>query len=86
MSRAEAWRLPQPVDHTDDDDQVIGLLEMAVADEVEPSDGDYAQYVRDDWGWRHDFLRRSAYSEQAMFALKRESRDEPDWGRFLGSE
>lgn len=48
--------LPQPQDHTSDYDQAIELLEMSLDDELELTAVEFARYVRDDWGWRGDFI------------------------------
>ena len=42
------------------------MLEMDLNDEQELSEGEFAQYVQDDWGWRGQLLAsNSPYSETA---------------------
>lgn len=48
--------LPRPEDHTDEYDLVIEMLEMSVGDTIEIDQRQYRQFVRDDWGWKPDFL------------------------------
>lgn len=47
--------LPVPEEHTDDYDRVIQLMEWELADEVELSEGDFRQYVLNEWGWMTSF-------------------------------
>lgn len=51
--------LTVPQNHLDDYDRIIGLFEL-VADggekTIEITEDEYAQYVRDDWGWKSQFL------------------------------
>lgn len=49
-------KLPQPEDHTDDYDQVLEMLAMSVDNEIELDYSDFARYVRDDWGWKGQFM------------------------------
>jgi len=49
------WSLPIPEDHTDDYSRVIGMLEMDLADTVELTEAEFAQYVQDDWGWKQQW-------------------------------
>lgn len=67
MKRAKANKrhvpqvyLPQPQDHTAEYDQAIEMLEMSLDDELELTAREFAQYVRDDWQWRNDFITSSA--------------------------
>jgi hypothetical protein len=53
---SEAYlNLPRPEDHTADYDRVIQMLEMEVADTVEFSEQEFAQYIQDNWGWREQW-------------------------------
>lgn len=52
--------LIQPEDHTEDYDRVLSMLEYEVDEEVELQANEFAQYVQDDWGWKHTF--NSAYT------------------------
>jgi hypothetical protein len=63
--------LTQPVNQTRSYDRIIGMLEMALAEEVELSEEDYQQYVMDDWSWREEFLTSNArYSSTASAMLE----------------
>jgi hypothetical protein len=62
--------LTQPVNQTRSYDRVIGMLEMAIANEVELSEEDYQQYIMDDWLWKEEFLTSNAqYSSTASAML-----------------
>lgn len=59
-------KLPVPEDHTDEYDRVIDMLEMDQRDEIELDEYTFAQYVRDDWGWKDHFVTtNSRYSATA---------------------
>lgn len=47
--------LIEPMDQTKDYDRVIKMLEMSVDAEMEISEGEFAQYVCDDWAWKNQF-------------------------------
>lgn len=55
-----AFNLPQPQDHTRDYNRAITMLEFSLDEELELTQGEFAQYVLDDWGWQGDFLASSA--------------------------
>ena len=58
-----AVHLPVPENHTRDYDRVIAMMELDIAETVVLSEGDFAQYVLDDWKWKRQFLESSkAYS------------------------
>ena len=40
-----------PTDHTEDYDRVLEMLNMSVDDTIELSNGEFQQYVQDDWNW-----------------------------------
>lgn len=44
-----------PDDHTDDYDAVLDMIDMAEDDEFVLSADLFRKYVRDEWGWKHDF-------------------------------
>lgn len=46
----------RPEDHTDDYDNVLDMLKMTVDKEVVLNQHEFRQYVRDDWGWKNEFL------------------------------
>lgn len=41
-----------PEDHTSDYDDVIEMLEMGLGNTIDLTQGQFRQYVKDDWGWR----------------------------------
>lgn len=57
---ATVFPLPEPEDHTEDYDRVLDMLSMSVADEIDLDQREFAQYVRDDWGWSQMFAMTSA--------------------------
>src|SRR5260370_18692324 len=64
-----AIALTLPQDQTKDYDRAIGMLEMAIEDVVELGEAEYAQYVMDDWRWKHNFLTsNTTYSGKAALA------------------
>lgn len=57
--------LLEPEDHTEDYDRVLDMLEMSVDDEVTITAQEFAQYVRDDWAWKRQWVAtNSAYLVQ----------------------
>jgi hypothetical protein len=52
--------LARPVDHTRDYDRVIQMLNMSKGSEFTISERDFAQYFRDDWDWKRQWLRQSS--------------------------
>lgn len=48
--------LVEPEDHTGEYDRVIDMLENSVDDEITLDAGSYAQYMRDEWAWKRQFL------------------------------
>jgi hypothetical protein len=53
-----------PDDHTEDYDRVIAMLEMSVDKTIELTASDFAQYVQDNWVWKHSWTAsNSKYSE-----------------------
>ena len=62
--------LSEPEDHTRDYERVLKMLEMCTEDFVELNEDEFAQYVMDDWRWKHSFLlSNSAYSTTATSLL-----------------
>lgn len=53
--------LPLPEEHTADYDRAIRMLEMHVEETVTLDEEAYAQLVDDDWGWKDQFNRTTAY-------------------------
>lgn len=48
--------LPPPIDMTKEYDRVMAMLGMSVDDVIELSDGEFRQFVLDDWSWRQQFI------------------------------
>jgi len=60
------FNLPTPVDQTREYDRVIRMLEMSVDIHVALTQSEFAQYVMDEWGWKHQFSSvNSAYTMSA---------------------
>jgi hypothetical protein len=51
---------PMPEDHTADYDNVLDMLDMSTEDEIELSNQEFRQYVRDEWGWKHAFTETAS--------------------------
>jgi len=55
-------RLPIPVDHTDDYETVVDMLELMIGEEVVFTESEFSQYMRDNWAWKHQWVATaSAY-------------------------
>jgi hypothetical protein len=53
-----------PEDHTGDYDDAIAMMEWAQDDDVELTQGQFRQYVQDDWGWKDSWVTsNTAYIE-----------------------
>lgn len=48
--------LQQPMDMTKEYDRAISMLNMSIEDVIELSDGEFRQFVLDDWSWRNQFI------------------------------
>lgn len=58
-----AVHLARPKSHTKDYDRAIRMLEMCTNKELKITDGQFAQYVLDDWSWKGEFVgTNSAYT------------------------
>ena len=53
--------LTQPVDHTEDYDSAIGLLELSVDEVVSLDEDSYRQFYLDQWGWTASFVASNSY-------------------------
>lgn len=61
---------PQPEDHTKDYDRLLEMIKMTTEDEINLTETQFAQYVQDDWSWKHQFLTtNSSYSDMARKEL-----------------
>lgn len=57
--------LVEPVDKTEEYDQVISMLEMCVEDVIELDNQQFANYVLDKWGWKASVTTtNSSYSSK----------------------
>jgi hypothetical protein len=55
--QVQLWiNLTEPMDQTNDYDRIIRMLEMTETHQIELSEGDFSQYVMDDWQWKKQFL------------------------------
>ncbi len=54
-----------PDDHTDSYDEAIEMLEWATEQTLEMTQSQFAQYVRDDWGWKGNW----SVSNEAYIAV-----------------
>lgn len=48
--------LPQPVDHTDEYDTIIGMLEMSEEHTISLGAIEYRSYIEDKWDWKQQFI------------------------------
>jgi hypothetical protein len=48
--------LEEPVDQTKDYDRVIRMLEMSTDDVITLTQGEFSNYVLDDWSWKQQFM------------------------------
>jgi len=48
--------LIEPTDQTREYDRIIRALEMSTDQVIELSEGEFAQYVMDDWHWKGQFI------------------------------
>lgn len=60
------FNLPQPEDHTPEYNAVIDQIEWSENEQIELTFNQFNQFVRDDWGWKQDFL-----SNTAMYMVKK---------------
>ena len=72
------WHMPEPEDHTEEYDRVIGLLEMATDKQVKMSDVEYQSYVLDNWSWKKAFIASNSYYSSTAKALQGESDEDDD--------
>lgn len=47
--------LPKPRSHAEEYDRVIGMLEYGLAEEIELTAAEFAQYGQDNWAWQGQF-------------------------------
>jgi len=59
------FSLPRPTDHTPDYDEIIDQVEWNEEDKIDLDLNSFNQFIRDDWGWKQDFLMTNAmYSKK----------------------
>ena len=46
----------EPQNHTKEYDRVISMLEMASDETIKLTDGQFREFVQDEWGWKEDWL------------------------------
>jgi hypothetical protein len=62
--------LIQPQNHVRDYQRVLEMLRMSTQDVITIGERQFAQYVRDEWDWKDNFLTaNSAYSAKAAVLL-----------------
>lgn len=55
---------PPPEDHTHDYDDAIAMMQWSTDDTIELTQGQFRQYVQDDWGWKDSWVAsNTAYIE-----------------------
>jgi hypothetical protein len=57
--------LPEPQDHTRDYNRIIGMIEMDERDVVELTEGEFSQYILDDWRWKREWVETVSNYTQA---------------------
>ena len=58
--------LPNPQDHTNDYDVIIGMLEFSLDTDIQLDEYQYRNYVLDKWDWKGAFMTsNSAYLSSA---------------------
>lgn len=62
--------IPAPVDQTKEYDRVIEMVKMNTFEHMDLDEHEFAQFVMDNWEWKHNFLlSNSTYSRTAMAAI-----------------
>ena len=63
-------QLVQPVSRLNDYERILQMLDMSTQDVITIGERQFAQYVRDEWDWKQDFLAsNSVYSSTAAAAM-----------------
>src|SRR5882757_5209361 len=52
----QVWLDAPPEDHTGDYDDVISMMQWAQNDSIELTQGQFKQYIQDQWGWKDSWL------------------------------
>ena len=61
--------LPMPIDHTEEYDTVIAMVEWSVDEKIELTRGEFEQYVLNNWMWMPDFISTStSYSSSSSIS------------------
>lgn len=61
--------LTAPEDHTRDYEDVIELIGMSEQPTIELNEVDFKQYVKDDWGWKKQWLGSNKMYSQTAASL-----------------
>lgn len=61
-------RYARPADHTRDYDRVIQMVQMHQGDYFSLEESDFAQFVRDDWAWKRQWVSSNSGYASAKFA------------------
>jgi hypothetical protein len=64
------FNLPKPDNHLDEYDAVIDQIEWHEADTIDLDIIDFNKYIRDDWGWKEDFLHQTAMYAKVKGGLR----------------
>jgi len=59
--------LVEPQDHTAEYDAVLDMVEMSVDSEIVLTYQDFRAYVRDEWGWKQQFIGSTAMYNSKAF-------------------
>lgn len=54
------FTLPKPEDHTEDYDRVLDMVGLSEDETITLTASEFAQYMRDDWGWKKVFNQVSS--------------------------
>jgi hypothetical protein len=60
------FELPRPDDHTPEYDAIIDQIAWHEKDEIELGIHEFNLFVRDDWGWKKDFLKNAAMYSKTL--------------------
>lgn len=56
-----SFNLPRPSDHTSEYDEIIEQVEWNEEEQIDLDLNSFNQFVRDDWGWKRDFITTNAF-------------------------
>lgn len=61
--------LVQPENHLNDYERILQMLKMSTQDEITIGESQFAQYVRDEWDWKRNFLMANAHYSNTAAAM-----------------